>query len=144
MSVLAIRAEQADGGAEQAVRRFFECFCLGRLSQARQGTHRCFEWFGRQLCSEDWDNAVRFTREQPMQLFEIRRVPAQIIGWLSAAAIAAMPAPIGEAQTLWLVDVKRGDTLVTVGVVVEGGAAPRVRRIFDPTALAEQIRQRAG
>jgi hypothetical protein len=143
----ALRAELGQReAAEQVVRRFFELFASGRLADARRSTCARFEWFGRPIGADEWDSesSHRFCTDKPMRFEAVRSVPGEVLARLAPEVLEALPEH-GESDLLWLVDVYRGDALVTVGVWVEAaGRAPLIRRIFDPSEFAARVLAQQG
>jgi hypothetical protein len=118
---------------EEVVRRFFQSFCEGRLAQARAMTSSQFDWFGRPLRSDEWESDVarRFCSEKSMSCRALRHMPAAALSGLFAVA---------ANETLWLVDLMRDDTLITIGVAVrELPAKSVIAKVFDPMPLAHAL-----
>ncbi|MEQ9495487.1 MAG: hypothetical protein RIT81_01480 [Deltaproteobacteria bacterium] len=128
-------AERADRD-RRAVLAFFTAFASARFEVAQEKTAPGFTWFGKAITAADWagDKLKQYVADAALAAHDAREVPAEIVDrWVRADAEQLCDGAIDAEDSVVLVDVDRGGSTSTCGVIVTRDA--RMRRVFDPEAL---------
>lgn len=144
MKGLDLRAKGGgDREAKALVRRFLGCLAAKDGAGASRFASETFEWFGRAVAREEWKGAAfdAYLRAEPMRFERIRPVPEDLVDHLDPSD-DVFDGPLNPGDAVFLADLDRGGRASTCGVIVgDVQQKLRVRRVFDPMALAAALRR---
>lgn len=127
---------------EQVVRSFFSMLGTADLAAASHMVDKQFTWFGQPIRPEAWTgkSTREFFTSKPVRVASMRSIPFSELRNIPEGVQHRILGQHQQDDTLFFVDLVREGSTVTALVLACDPKAPRVRAVFDPSALVQFIR----